>query len=267
MSKAVITDSITGNLNVNSPAGGALGGLNRRNIDPIPARLRNIKSYYFIYNISDHRPNPRIPISWTRSLGGLGTWYIWARENGPVSKPTVVPEVFVEQYDDGIPGGWGGGNLTGRIRYREEEGDRIVREILGTQQPTIEGNDLTEWGVFPAAGEKPTNQEIEECTQRMIQTYQMVVSDGDRLWSSLDTRKELNAVHVRAANYLLQEREWASPPKRMIPCPGCGMPVLPHVAFHAGPNGCGTIVNFELAKKLREQEAMLNASIEKKPAA
>jgi hypothetical protein len=260
-----VTDSITGNLNTNSPGGGALQGLNKRNIDPIPARLKNIKTYYFIYNISDHRPNPRIPISWTRALGGLGTWYIWAREKDDVvSKPTIVPEVYVEQYDDGIPGGWGGGNLVGRIRYREEEGDRIVREILGTQQPTIEDNDLTNWGVFLAEKKEPTKAEIEDATAKMTHMYQLVVADGDTKWANPDTKKLISSIHVRAANYLLQERDWASPPKKMVPCPGCGGAVFPHVAYHAGPSGCGSIVNMDAAKQQRMRELELDRLIGKK---
>ena len=234
--------------------------MNSRKIEPLPNRKTT--KFFHIYNISDHRTNPRVPISWTRSLGSIGTYYIWSRNDGELySKPVLVPDIFYEQYDAGIPGGWGGGNVVGEIRYREWDGERIVREILGTQPPTNPlGLDLTMWGVFVAKGDEPTQEELDECRAKMAQTYQMAVQEADMMWEDPNDKKNITAMHRRAAKYLLQERPWCSVPKAMIACPGCGVPVSPEVAFHAV---CGTIVNFEMAKKQREREAELDAVINK----
>ena len=268
MSSAVkISNSILGNVPASrgGPGGQAeVDGLNARVIDPLPRR--EPKPKYFIFNVSDHRYNPRLPISWVRNMGGFGMYYIWAREeNELVSKPTIVVEPLYEQYDDGIPGGWGGGNLKGRVRFREEDSLLFAQDILGIRPPITADNDLTEWGVFMSERSTPLKAEITAATEKMEHTYEGVLQHYDRLWENPQQRNQIDwSLPIRAAKHMKQEKPYSTVSKKMIACPGCGAPVQPHVAYHAGPNGCGTIVNLEAARRLREQEKMLDAQIEKK---
>jgi len=238
--------------------GSIVSGMNSRKIKPLPNRT--IKKWYHIWNVSDHRTKPSVPISWTRSLGDVGTYYIWARDTDKqVSNPVIVPEVFFNRFDAGVPGGWGNGNATGYIDYLEIEGIRIVREILGIQEPTIPDNDLTKWGVFLSEGDTPTKAEIQAATDKMAATYQDKVLEADLMWEDPLDKKNISAVHRRSAKFLMQERPWCSVPKKMIPCPGCGGAVSPDVAFHGGPNGCGTVINMEVARNLKQRQAQYEA--------
>lgn len=237
--------------------GQVITGMNKRNYEPLPKRKPS--KFYHIYNISDHRMNPRIPVSWIR----MGNILIWAREAGErYSKPILVPEFSYYYYDAGRPDG-----VHSNMLYREEDGQTIVNEILGINPPIQPDNDITKWGVFCAAGEVPTEAEIEAATKRMSETYQLAVLEADMMWEDPLNRKNISNMHRRAAKYLLQERPWCSVPKAMIACPGCGSPVNPIVAYHGGPNGCGAIVNLEAAKTLKRQEAELALDMATEPLA
>jgi ribosomal protein L32 len=132
------------------------------------------------------------------------------------------------------------------------DGLNICKMITGMDHyhvaDMINGNDRTRWGVFIAAGEVPTKEELAEAKKKLDATMAAILRDGDRLAAMGPAGvAAMDAQHRKAAAYLRQHREWAKKPDQMDVCPGCGEFVQPGVAKC---KHCGSILNWDVALSL-----------------
>src|SRR6185369_994276 len=108
-------------------------------------------------------------------------------------------------------------------------------------------------GVFIAAGDQPTEQELAEANAELTKWREAQVQEADNFWNQ-GPQQYVNIVaeHREAAIALGQEREWLKPLKQTIECPGCGARVNPSIAIHAiQQGGCGAIINEERYAKIK----------------
>lgn len=107
-------------------------------------------------------------------------------------------------------------------------------------------SDLIDYGVFLAAGEKPTDEEIAAANEHMTEVAKRLVVEGDQEWARSHDYRLLSDLHRRAVKRLGLEREWAYEPQAMGECPVCGEKVKPGVAVC---RSCGAILNRRKAAK------------------
>jgi hypothetical protein len=107
-------------------------------------------------------------------------------------------------------------------------------------------SDLGDYGVFLAAGDKPTAEEVAAANERMTEVAKRLVFEGDQEWARTHNYRLLSDLHRRAVKRLGLEREWAYEPAAMGECPVCGEKVKPGVAVC---KSCGAILNRRKARK------------------
>jgi hypothetical protein len=207
----------------------------------LPARQPVPK--YYIHNVS--------PFTWTRSMGGLGTFIIRpgcrctiCKEFYPDSYVPLVVNDFIYEYKCAQ---WDKRYGNQPQEYREQDGFEFTLDLLGKLPPSIEDNDLTVKGVFYSESPKMTIEEFGKANDICQKYMQTLVRDANAAWHTGDRFSRLgimgNQKYVIAAQHLLIETEWASLPKPNIPCPACGNPMPGNAIVHGGSNGCGAIIN------------------------
>jgi ribosomal protein L32 len=106
--------------------------------------------------------------------------------------------------------------------------------------------DLGDYGVFVAAGEEPTAEEIANAQEHLVEVAKKLVFEGDQEWARSHNYRLLSDLHRRAVKRLGLEREWAYEPVAMSECPVCGERIKPGVAVC---RSCGAILDREKAQK------------------
>jgi hypothetical protein len=110
----------------------------------------------------------------------------------------------------------------------------LCREI------NADGGDDSYFGVFVAAGELPTQEEMTQSHQRLSAFYRRLVTAADREWERSHSYLFINDVERRAAQYLGIEKEWFYQPRETVECPGCGEKIKPGFAVC---RTCGAILD------------------------
>ncbi|HEV2385868.1 MAG TPA: zinc ribbon domain-containing protein [Candidatus Acidoferrales bacterium] len=146
--------------------------------------------------------------------------------------------------------------IEGRVD-RADIGDKRYSEFYFSAKQIAEDlvSDLTDHGVFVAAGDQPTDEEISAAQQRLTDFYKKLVFEADMEWGRHHNFTLLSDLHRRAAFALGIEKEWAYVPAALADCPACGEKVKPGVALCSH---CGSILDREKARGfglLREPEA------------
>jgi hypothetical protein len=148
----------------------------------------------------------------------------------PYSKPLVLPGLVFEHYDKG----------EGELALNYWDGRDVAKDITGESEG-VPDNDLRNWGVFIAAGEKPTQAELVEAKNRLTATMQKFLQQGDLLYAGdQKDRNQLSTIHRKAATFLGQYRLWDVTPVQMIDCKFCFAKVNPAAAKC---NSCGSILD------------------------
>ena len=93
-----------------------------------------------------------------------------------------------------------------------------------------DGGEDSNFGVFVAAGEAPTEEELAQARQRLAVFYRRLVAAADREWERSHSYLFIDDVERRAAQYLGLEKEWFYQARETAECPGCGEKVKPGVA-------------------------------------
>lgn len=124
-----------------------------------------------------------------------------------------------------------------RITAREIADD-IAREING------DSGEGSFHGVFVAAGEMPTEAELEEARRRLEEFHRRLVAAADLEWERSHNPMFITDLERRAARELRLEKPWLYDPKPLADCPVCAEKIKPGVAVC---RSCGAILDREKA--------------------
>lgn len=223
-------------------------------LPPIPAPMRAAmeRDKTFIFNVGpwEHRVY----------LGSLGTFIVpgcpagaehsdAVTFQGEPGLPSIIPEAVVDTVD--------GRRVTHKWDF-STEGRMVAKNIIGQTGFSHPSNDLTKAGVFIAAGEIPTEVELEAAREKLFELYDARVREADQkfqvnggmeIGDDGKSRPGITADHIQAAKALGLNREWANKNVQMVACEGCGQSVSPK-AVRCHHQGCGAILNEEKARKL-----------------
>jgi hypothetical protein len=100
----------------------------------------------------------------------------------------------------------------------------LCREI------NADGGEESFFGVFVAAGETPSSDELQQARERLAAFYRRLVAGADREWERSHSYLFINDVERRAAHYLGLDKEWFYQARETMECPGCGEKIKPGVA-------------------------------------
>lgn len=208
---------------------------NHRNRKQIPARLREGKSIK-VFNIFDQ--------FWNVPLGSLGNFFIPACEPGqPYSQPLEIAPTLFDEYAYDM-------DMNGiKTTYDMIEGLDVAKEVVGTAPMKDRSADLTRWGVFIAAGDEPTETELETAKQKLTATMAALVAeaDGIHLQGPLESRN-ITSLHRKALSYLKQTRDWGVLAKQLHECPACFESINPGSAVC---KHCEAVLDDEKAQKYK----------------
>jgi hypothetical protein len=140
-----------------------------------------------------------------------------------------------------------------RITAREIADD-IAREING------DSGEGSFHGVFVAAGEVPTEAELEEARRRLEEFHRRLVAAADLEWERSHNPMFITDLERRAARELRLEKPWLYDPKPLADCPVCAEKIKPGVAVC---RSCGAILDREKAAQFglvtREEKSATEA--------
>lgn len=105
-----------------------------------------------------------------------------------------------------------------------ELAEDLCREI------NSDGGEDSNFGVFVAKGEIPSDEELERGHDKLAAFYRRLVAGADREWERSHSYLFINDVERRAAHYLGLEKEWFYQTRETVECPGCGEKIKPGVA-------------------------------------
>jgi hypothetical protein len=152
---------------------------------------------------------------------------------------------------------------------------RITYPIKAEEVAADLVQDLGIHGVFIAAGERPTAQELAAAHTRMEEFYRKAVVQGDSLFASnRDMRTNgITDVHRRAALHMGEEREWCYTAAKKVDCPYCAAKLVPGVAICTRCNAIldvdkaeeGGLINEEQADRIRANRVRRTAKRAAKP--
>ena len=127
-----------------------------------------------------------------------------------------------------------------RIAAREVAED-LCREI------NADGGEESFFGVFVAAGEMPTHDELRRGREKLSAFYRRLIASADREWERSHSYLFINDVERRAAQYLGLEKDWFYQARETVECPGCAEKIKPGVAVC---RSCGAILDRDKAAQL-----------------
>lgn len=219
---------------------------------PAPIVLMMEQNKTFIFNVG--------PWQWSRPQGSLGVFFIPActegeevsgclHYQGRPGLPSIIPESIVDAVD-------------GRsVSYKWDlttEGAKLALDLIGKGAFRDSSDDLTQYGVFIAAGPVPTETEIEAAQAKLDEYYGKLVRYADQAnevnggMETGENGKSFSGItldHVKAARALGLDRPWARKNAKMVPCEACGQPVAP-TAVRCHHDGCGAILDETKARRL-----------------
>lgn len=116
--------------------------------------------------------------------------------------------------------------------------DDIAREING------DSGEGSFHGVFVAAGDSPTDAELEDARRRLEEFHRRLVAAADLEWERSHNPMFITDLERRAARELQVEKPWLYDPKPLEDCPVCAEKIKPGVAVC---RSCGAILDREKA--------------------
>jgi|SRR6185503_945112 len=189
---------------------------NQKDVFELPPELRVIGKPVMIFNVG--------PFRHQRSMGSYGQFLIHACEDGePYSKGTEIPyitndPVHVDMF---------------QMAHRHDSGRKLANDIIGVGQFHTPSEDLTQWGVFVASGDLPTEAELKEARRKMIKTADRLIQEADTYWNQGPSEyKNVTEMHRWAAKMRGQmDKPWARAVQEMNSCDICGSQVSPSAAI------------------------------------
>ena len=161
------------------------------------------------------------------------------------------------------------GNLTIPARGKDEKyAKRVITDKVTTKdfgdarkEPvTIKAKDVAEdivgahrdpslslHGVFIAAGDEPTEAELNAAKKKMEAFYREAISKADSQWARKRDRREIPGHAFHAAEYFHLRKEWAIDMSEMKPCPSCKELIQPDAI--KCPK-CAAYLDVEKARKM-----------------
>jgi hypothetical protein len=124
-----------------------------------------------------------------------------------------------------------------RITAREIADD-IAREING------DSGEGSYHGVFVAAGDSPTDAELEDARRRLDEFHRRLVAAADLEWERSHNPMFITDLERRAARERRLDKPWLYDPKPLADCPVCAEKIKPGVAVC---RSCGAILDREKA--------------------
>jgi len=206
---------------------------NKKDIFELPQELQLLGKPVLIFNVG--------PMRHPRSMGSYGQWTIPAcPEDEPYSKAVEVPyitndPVHIDMF---------------QMAHRHDSGRKLAADIIGVGQFHTPGEDLTKWGVFIAAGDEPTEEELTKAHRALNRTYEELIREADSYWNAGPSEyKNVTALHRHAAACLGQkDKPWARGIAEMKMCDICGSAVSPQAAICPT---CRNVIDEERVVKAR----------------
>lgn len=214
-------------------AAAELATKNAKIIHHLPPELMIAGKPIMIYNVT--------PQKHEIGQGGMGTWIIPACEPGQkYSAPLPIPFIMSE----GIP------TDMDHIEFRQMAGSEFAKSIIGIGKHRHQTEDLRRWGVFIAAGDKPTAEELEEANKHftardleLIAQADGYYGDGPNMYNNI-TKQHREALDRCTARGLdMDEKLWHKTMRDVTDCPVCFQKVNKRAMAHIGPNGCGAVID------------------------
>lgn len=192
-------------------AAAELAQKNNRIVYTLPPELMVAGKPILIFNVSQQK--------FEVSQGGMGTWTIPACEAGEeYSEPLPIPFIL----NEGIP------TDMEHIEFRCMAGSKFAESVIGIGPHRHPTEDLRRWGVFIAAGEKPTAKEVEAAKNALRDRYLEMVKQADGYYGDGPgeykniTRQHRDALDWLTANGIdVEDRPWHKPLTSKMECPSC----------------------------------------------
>jgi hypothetical protein len=189
-----------------------------------------------VFNLSDNY--------WPVSLGELGTFFIPPCEPGqPHSRALEIDENFVQYWKSDLK----------KYSYEIHSGLDIAKEVIGINGGSG-SDDKSKWGVFIAAGDAPTKEELAAARAKLTQKMKDLVRQADAFQAAGPLQYEnIGDWHRKACLYLNETRPWNNDPKENVApvlCEACMQPYPPGAAVHAVEN-CGHVLDEAKVKKFK----------------
>lgn len=194
---------------------------NHKKIESLPPQLQSIMDSHelkplYIFNVGHHR--------WPDRPAGDKYYTINACPPGErYSAPTVVPFVPVYHVATDL----------NKMEARMEDCHAVANDIVGIGPFKPRSGELTRFGVFIAAGETPTEEELaaanaayERTDLELIQLADSLANEGPEGLKSI-TGEMRDA--CRRRNVV---RDWAKAQRAGQQCPGCGEMVTAGIKKH-----------------------------------
>jgi hypothetical protein len=208
---------------------------NARRKQAIPEQLKNGKTIK-VFNIYDQ--THVIP------QGSIGTFTIKACEPGkPYSDPCEIQALYFDEYPYDM-------DLNGiKTTYNMVDGQDVAKEVVGTASHKDKSANLTRWGVFIAAGDVPTKEELDAAKAKLTQTMVELVAQADKIamQGPLEA-KNIGEHHRKAAKFLNQKRDWSEVSGQLDQCPACFESINPGSAVC---KHCEAVLDDDRARKFR----------------
>lgn len=224
---------------------------NQKDVFELPPELRVIGNPVMIYNIG--------PMRHQRSMGSYGQFTIHACEDGQeYSKPTEVPyvtndPVHVDMF---------------QMAHRHDSGRRLAMDIVGVGQFHTPSEDLTNWGVFVAEDQEPSDKELRQARNKLNRTFDRLIQEADNYWNQGPSEyKNVTEMHRLAAKVRGQkDKPWARGIQELKTCDICGSGVSPSAAICPT---CKNVLDEErvIAAKLRGYEHLWKKPTSSNPTA
>lgn len=194
---------------------------NGKVVESLPQQVRRIvdrdgQQPLYIFNVGHH--------VWRDRYAGNKAYVINACEPGKrYSAPTLVP--FIPTYHVATD--------MNKMEIRLEDCEAVANDILGVGPFKSKDNDLTQYGVFLAAGPEPTEEELQAAEKAYEASDMELIHQGDVLTNEGPNGiKSITAEMRDACRRRHVVREWAKAQAAGQQCPGCGEMVAGNIRKH-----------------------------------
>jgi hypothetical protein len=207
---------------------------NAKSYNPLPPELRVAGPPIHIFSLWKE--------PFTVGRGGMGTFTIPARAadkrySDPLKIPYLVAETVPVEID--------------KSEDRFHSGAAFAKDILSQGPFHSKADDLAQYGVFIAAGETPTEEELKAAEAKLDLKCRDLIQEADGFHQQGPTQAlNIQALHRWAADRMNVDRPWNAAEKPMMDCPGCGSRISKLAAIHACASGVVSVIDPDKARSL-----------------